>query len=652
MKFQHLLLATLIACAAPAVEAQTSGSNYCTEASTVLVKEANDLFNKKKYAEAKVLYERALATGDKFVEGKCTSQLRVINTLLASEKKSTPTTVFAVSQDTVFINYLGGDYPIHVSGNNWSATKSDNQDWCKIEVDRKKGLIMIVSSPNETTEDRGTTITVRNGNGQSKTVRVTNGASPEILRSSAQSLVFTPDGETSVVDIDANTAWSIADVPDWLKAIKGTNDIQFTAKANDENRDRVAQVKVETPTKHEITINIIQGAALDSLAFSKNDLTFGPDGGDEYIKVLTDADDWRFGDFPHWCQLTRVDNNTILVHCTPNEPYDMAREASINVTTGNQTLGVHVYQAPKPMLQVIPADGIGGRRISFGFSAGYLYPMIDASSSSSPTFSAVNYGIGTNTEAADYSTSGGFSVAAFADIRLYKNLYLNAGLNFLYYKYKNEWNGDFTLTSQSGHVNQVLRGTASGKFKEEYSMATLDIPVLASYRIPVTKTSHFQINAGPVLSIGLSSKLDLSGSTDCANMKLYDVINGTISSSPASSSTYTHHNVYDGSFNLYGKDADLTITGDQGTNLSNGTTTSFDASPLKRIKFGLRFGVGYEYMGINLSIHYQWMITNMANKKYWDGDRWTILKNATNLMSGYSERHNLLLVTVGYTFRY
>ncbi|MCC8174978.1 MAG: outer membrane beta-barrel protein [Bacteroidales bacterium] len=651
MKIQHLLLAALLACATPLAEAQTNSSNYCTEASTVLVKEANDLFNKKKYAEAKVLYERALATGDKFVESKCTSQLRVINTLLASEKKSAPTTVFAVSQDTVFINYLGGDYPIHVSGNNWSATKSDNQDWCKIEVDRKKGLIMIVSSPNETTEDRGTTITVRNGNGQSKTVRVTNGASPEILRSSAQSLVFTPDGETSVVDIDANTAWSIADVPDWLKAIKGTNDIQFTAKANDENRDRVAQVRVETPTKHEITINIIQGAALDSLAFSKNDLTFGPDGGDEYIKVLTDADDWRFGDFPHWCQLTRVDGNTILVHCTPNEPYDMAREASINVTTGNQTLGVHVYQAPKPMLQVIPADGIGGRRISFGFSAGYLYPMIDASSSSSPTFSAVNYGIGDNTEAADYSTSGGFSIAAFADIRLYKNLYLNAGLNFLYYKYKNEWNDNFTMIlPQTSSL--YLKGTALGNFKEEYSMATLDIPILASYRIPVTKTSHFQINAGPVVSFGLSSKLNLSGTCNSENLYLYNIVNGTMTDNRADMHTYSSHINYDGSFNLFSKDADLTYGTSDGGNAQSQQDSSFDASPLKRVNFGLRFGVGYEYMGINLSIHYQWMVTNMANKKYWDGDRWTIFRHATDVMRGYSERHNLLLVTVGYTFRY
>lgn len=651
MNFRTSLLAILIVCISFMAEALPKDNNYGTDACKELVIRANSLYNKGKYTEAKVLYEQALATGDKFFAKKCTKQLQVINTLLGSKQKKKQTTVFTISQDTVKINHLGGDYPIHVSGENWSAIQPKD-DWCHIEIDKKHGIVKIYSAPNESTNDRSAFITVKNGNGQKKTIEVINEGSPEILRSSAQNLMFTPTGETNIVDIDANTDWSIADVPGWLQAIKGQGDIQFTAGANDGNKDRIAQVKVETPSKQEITINIIQGARLDSLTFSKNNLHFGPNGGDEYIRVLTDADDWRFGSFPHWCQLERIDNNTIKVHCTANEPVDMPREASVNVTTGNQTLGINVYQEPKPIFNIIPQDGIGGRRISFGFRAGYINPMIATNASSKPILSPVNYMQGTGTKTADYKTAGGFNIGTFADIRLYKNLYVNAGIEFIYYKYKNEFSGDMTLTFAQTPT-YYLKGEGLGSFKEEYTMTTLNIPILASYRIPITKKSHIQINAGPVIDFGLSSKLDLSGRTNSEDMYMYKIINGNMTNERYDNSRYKSHINYTGSFNMYSDEAYLTRTSSYGNGQDTDSKDKMSASPLNRFNFGLRFGVGYEYMGINLSLHYQWMVTNTANKNYWDGNRWTILQsNDEYHMTGYTQRNNLLMVTVGYTFRY
>lgn len=626
--------------------------NYNTAACTELVKRANASFNKGKYGDAKVLYEQALATGDGYYAEFCRTKLQATNAMLAgNQKRAKAASVFEISQDTVKINYVGGDYPIHVNGSNWSASTPADEDWCRIEVDKKKGIVKIYSSPNHSTNSRSTFVTIKNGNGSKKTVEVINEGSPEILRSSAQNLVFTPDGETNVVDIDANTDWNIADVPGWLHAIKGTGDIQFTASPNEENKDRIAQVKVETPSKQEITINIIQGATLDSLAFSKNDLHFGPDGGDEYIHVLTNADDWRFGDFPHWCQLERIDNHTIKIHCTPNEPVDMPREASVNVTTGTQHLGINVFQAPKPIVHIIPADGIGGRRISFGFSAGYVYPMINASSSYEHTFSPVNYTLANQNEQVGYSSSGGFNISAFADIRLYKNLYLNVGANFLYYKYKNGISGemDWTIPQTSTFY---LKGKALVNFDENYTMAVLDIPVLASYRVPVTKRSHFQFNFGPVLSFGVSSNLDFSGTTNSGEMHKYKIINGRPTNERYDNATYRSHLIYDGSFNLYSTDAKYRMMTSDGANADSYNNSKFDSSPYKRVNFGIRLGAGYEYMGISLNVSYQFMITNLGNKRYWDGDRWTVLGNSSELMSGYHQRNNLLQMTLGYTFRY
>lgn len=627
--------------------------NYGTDACTQLVVRANALYEKGKYADAKVLYEQALATGDSYYTKKCTTQLRIINNLLGNQRPATKATVFTISQDTVKINYLGGDYPVHVDGTNWKAMTPGNEDWCKIEVDQKRGTVKIFCSKNESVNDRSTFVTITNGNGKKKTVAVINEGSPEILRSSAQNLVFTPDGETSVVDIDANTDWNIAGVPGWLQAIKGVGDIQFTAKPNDENKDRIAQVKVETPSKQEITINIIQGATLDSLAFNKNNLQFGPEGGDEYIHVLTNADDWRFGDFPHWCQLERVNNNTIRVHCTPNEPVDMPREASVNVTTGTQTLGINVFQAPKPIVHIIPTDGVGGRRLSFGFSAGYVNPMIGTSASSKRILSPVNYMQGPDAKSADYTSSGGFNIGAFADLCLYKNLYLIAGLDFIYYKYKNEFSESMKIILPQTS-KYYLKGEGEGSFKEEYTMMNLEIPILASYRIPINKKSHFRINVGPVIDFGLSSKLNLSGRTNGETFYRYKILNGNKTNERYDNYTYESHLNYSGLFNLYSGKANSEITNaynDAGVNIPKYTVD--EVSPLNRINFGLRCGIGYEYMGISISAHYQFMISNMANQSFWDDNRWTIFRgNDEYRMRGYSQRNNLLLITLGYTFRY
>lgn len=644
-----LILMVLMSVAASAYSAPKA--NYGTDACTQLVARANALYKKGKLADAKVLYEQALATGDAYYAGKCREQLRIINTL-TSKKSASPSPVFTISQDTVRINYLGGDYPIHVDGVRWKATKPADDDWCKIEVDRRTGIVKIYCSPNEMVDDRSTLVTIINGNGKKKTVKVINDGSPEILRSSAQNLVFTPDGETSVVDIDSNAPWNVSDVPAWLQAIKETGGIQFTAAPNEGNANRIAHVKVETPSRQEITINIIQNATLDSLSFNKNNLHFGPDGGDEYIHVMTNASDWKFGDFPHWCQLEKVDANTIRVHCTPNEPVDMPREASVNVTTGSQTLGINVFQDPKPMVQIIPTDGIGGRRISFGFSAGYLFPMIGTSASSSRIVSPVNYMLGPDGKSADYTSSGGFNIGAFADIRLYKNLYITPGVEFAYYKYNNKIE-DYDATLTIPYNRSVLKGSGLLSFKEDYTMMTLSIPVMVSYRIPITKRSHIRVNAGPVVDFGLSSKLNISGRTYSDNMKEYPIYNGQISSTPVNNSTSSHHMNYTGSCNLYSDKASTTID----TAFSSGIPLSYDAdldaSPYNRINFGLRFGAGYEYMGISLSIHYQWMVTNMANKTFWESNRWDVLRSHDEYhMTGYAQHNNLLLVTLGYTFRY
>ena len=116
---QRVFLLVFMLCAICIGSYSAPKRNYNTAACTELVKRANASFNKGRYGDAKVLYEQALATGDGYYMEFCRTKLRATNAMLAgTQKRTKPTSVFEISQDTVKISYVGGDYPIHVDGTN------------------------------------------------------------------------------------------------------------------------------------------------------------------------------------------------------------------------------------------------------------------------------------------------------------------------------------------------------------------------------------------------------------------------------------------------------------------------------------------------------------------------------------------------------
>ena len=77
------------------------------------------------------------------------------------------------------------------------------------------------------------------------------------------------------------------------------------------------------------------------------------------------------------------------------------------------------------------------------------------------------------------------------------------------------------------------------------------------------------------------------------------------------------------------------------------------AAPYNRLQMGTCLGIAYEYQGINVEVKYNLMLTNLANKKFWNGDRLTIFDQTnSSIMSGYEQRNNYLSIKLGYTFRY
>lgn len=617
----------------------------------VLYQEGNTLVDQGKLEKAKSKFQQVIHCGNNLYVPDSEKRIAWIDRVLRKPSTAKP---FSLSDNKVVIPYQGGQDVITVDGNgSWTAFVNDKSvGWCKIK--KEKGKIYIVSEANENNTDRSCEVVVRMG-GKTRTVVVKNEKAPEMLVPSVENLTFPYKGETNTVEIRSNTNWKVTDVPGWVVSTKVNGKIKLTALANDHNVERSAEIKVESSTKT-VIINLYQGAGLDHLAFSKNDLHFGPDGGDEYVQILTDAQDWRFGDFPHWCQVTKVADNLLKIHCTPNEPINLNREASVNVTTGKQTLGINVCQEAKPLVAVIPNFGIGGRAISFGISAGYLFPNIINSSGGDFTGSVVNYALGDNRENASYKSSGGFNIGLFADIRIYKNFYLKPGVEFTHYKYKNYFSGDVEIFTLGDTKNYYFKGNAQNQYQESYTFNEIEIPVIASYRIPVTKISHLQINIGPTIRYGLSAKMKISGNTDANKMGSYKIVNNQRTDIVYSQGLTTSLN-YSGSgeLNLYKSRMKYSETYSDEF-LTNGVIPKdcdLEDSPLKKLNFGARLGVSYEYAGISFGMEYNIMLSNAANEKYWNSERWRIFdKGADVLMSGYKQRNNYFSVKIGYTFRY
>lgn len=612
-------------------------------------KEANQLLEAGKLEKARAKYQQVIECGDNFYVPDSKDRIQWIERILQKPKKSTP---FSLSDNQIVIPYQGGQDVITVDGDgSWTATLNNSgANWCKIK--KEKGKVYILCTANESSSDRECELTV-SMSGKTRKVKITNESAPEYLTPSVEKVNFTSKGETNSIDIRSNSSWVIENSADWLDIAKEDNRIVVTAHSNDNNKERKAEIKVES-SSNTVIINIYQSAGLDHLSFSKNDLHFGPDGGDEYINVYTDADDWRLGDFPYWCQVTKVADNLLKVHCTSNAPINLDREASVNVTTGRQVLGINISQDPKPAIPMIPIGGIGGRALSFGFNAGYLFPFINTSSGGTFTGSVVNYARGDNTEEASYSSSGGFSIGATADIRIYKNLYLITGLNYIHYSYKNEFISDANRNLLTSSPDYYFRGRINDYFTENYSFNVLELPVLVSYRLPVTKTSHVQFNLGPIVRFGLSSKMKFSGNSDGEGLLAYKIVNHQKTGEIYDGVTpLPHHIKSEGEFDLYSKDVSYKEVYVERGGADVSKSQSFDASPFNRVNFGACFGVAYEYNGISFGVQYDMMLSNMANKRYWEGNRWTVFDQSSNvLISDYKQRNNYLTIKVGYTFRY
>ena len=475
-----------------------------------LYKRANSLKNSKNYAEAITYYQRAR---------DCDANLRTdCNKWIEYCRKRLPK--LEISEQEIVIPYQGGDKNIEVtSTDKW---KIDGMtEWCNTDAFNAKNFIIQCREANNSTRSKTATLMVKSGS-LYKTVKVIQEGRPEYIEVGAQSLSFPAKGTEDDITIVSNANWDVTSIPSWCKIEKKDDGIHIIVSPNDRVMERTDDIVIVSPSKS-VTIKIYQGAGEEHLTLSQNNLVFNSEGDVHYMKVYTDADNWFVGDYPTWMNVQRIGKDSIRIECGKNIPNGEPRSGSVQVRTDRQTAGVMITQSPRMAQDLIFPDSkiVGGRNLSLGVSASLYMPFVSTSTGGDYVGSVVDYGLGTSAENASYKSAIGYSIGLYADIRLYKNIFMIAGVNFSQIKYKNEFNKNTIYTTPLSRYEK-LRGELQNSYTEDYTHTMVEIPILASYRFKVNDVSHVQLNMGPVMNFGLSSKMRLSGNSDSETMKLYN----------------------------------------------------------------------------------------------------------------------------------
>lgn len=297
---------------------------------------------------------------------------------------------------------------------------------------------------------------------------------------------------------------------------------------------------------------------------------------------------------------------------------------------------------------------LGGRRLSFGVSGGYVMPMVSATSGGSFTGSVMNYSLGNSGEDVDFTSQSGFTFGVFADYRVYKNFYVTLGVNFTQISFKNTFNRPFSnvILESSGIAAAV--GDMNNNYEEKYTLNTIEVPILASYRFVLSRASSLHLNLGPYFSWGLSAKAKISGSSEY-NGQLYRIKPNMDIDYSQSHGSVSGANHVSGELDLYKSTHGYGITYENSASVNETYNAEYrsSASPLKRFNMGLKMGVTYELRAFQLSVLYSLQLTNAAKSDFWEGNRVPLFNQyGENHMSGYKQRMHALEIKLGYVFRY
>lgn len=618
-------------------------------------RKAESEFAKRHYTQARNLCKKIRDTGDSNYSTKCQALIARIDKMEKEEKilndiprKQNANYISVPSIICLPYGVTSQDVTVKASGS-WDAYSNDA--WISTKTS-KRYLTITAVEQNTSTKKKKSKVTVVCGE-QTKLITVEQDGAPELLEYKSKYLKVPYNGGQFIVDLNTNTNWQV-DYADWYKAIPLNGDstrMVITIDKNTKNEDRNGTIIVRSESGDSYDQMDVYQYANESNIFTAVDsiVQVGVQGDSLMIPVVSDNPSWTPSDCPSWCREVKMSKDTLQLIIVPNENF-LSREGFANIKSNDRVSGIWIKQDARELSEFKESKILGGRNISLGISAGYEIPFVGSSSSGPYNGSVINYSLGNSTENVSYHSSMGFHVGAFADMRLYKNIYIKAGLDYRYVSYNHNFLGDVTRYYNQ-QMNTVYVGEFQNSFMEDYKFHFLEVPILASNRFVLKDKHNLQLNLGPVVSFAVSGKMKYSGNSDSESVYQHSIIYNKVGAVIGNASG--EHMKYTGSMDLFSNNVNGTSTTSTGIIVDRETSFTTAANPFNRVNLGLRAGLTYEYSGIQFDLSYTFMVTNMANSKFWESDRYPIFNQTSDvLMSGYKHRISGLQLSIGYVFRY
>lgn len=264
-----------------------------------------------------------------------------------------PANITASTDPLVFEN-TAGSMEISVNSEaNWVASTSDS--W--IEVSPTSGsagtsTLSINVSPNTSINERtGNVILYVGAIGENQHIQIPIRQRGIYIETKQTELTFAATGGKNTIDVQSNTAWTVASKPDWVSMdpTNGTGNGVVTVMAQDNpyTTSRTGVIRLtQTGVNVETLVNVTQkGKTFD---VNTTTLNFGDKQETQTVSIETDGT-WAATPSNSWIKVspTSATGSSELAITVDENTNDNERSGSVTVTMGDKSATINVVQKGK-----------------------------------------------------------------------------------------------------------------------------------------------------------------------------------------------------------------------------------------------------------------------------------------------------------------
>lgn len=351
------------------------------------------------------------------------------------------------------------------------------------------------------------------------------------------------------------------------------------------------------------------------------------------IQVKTNCAYWSVASKPEWCHYTK-ETGTLNITCDKNYSSSSRNGVIVLTAQGAENASIEIRQLGKSDSSSDYSQKTKTKPVTFGMKVGMITSTFGTSFGETAG-SVLNYGYGEDIEKPAYRMGVGFRGGLFIDVRLAKMLYLQPGLFYSYQRTSNKFSNSYNETFDE---TPSVTGLVTDSYLEKYSTSYLELPILLSFRISLSRKSSLDISVGPYVACALAGVCKFSGSMDAPSLEGSD------------GNSYKMHADVSGKANLFKPGGSYTRQYTTGAAETFNYEFSNTAAPYKRFDTGLSFGISYEFAWVSLTIGYDLGLMNYANKDFWESERLMVSDYKGATVTDYKQTNQRLQITLGFKF--